>query len=122
MTTTIRPATGVGVRVGLVLAALLSLVDLVALVTTEHGGTTGVAVAVGGGVLAVATLAALPAGWRGAGWALRTVAATRLVACLASVPAFFDGGTAEEPVLVAAVTVVLAIVVAVLVLPRRGQA
>lgn len=122
MTTTARTTARAGVRIGLVLAALLSLVDLVALVTTEHGGTTGTVVAVGGGVLAVVTLAALPAGWRGAGWALRTVAATRLVACLASVPALVDGGSTEEPVLVAAVTVVLAVVVAVLVLPRRGQA
>ena len=106
------------VRTGLVLAALLALLDLVALIATEHGGAGGTVVAIAGAALGVATLAVLPAAWRGAAWALRTVAATRLVACLASVPAFVDGSTTEEPVLVAALTVVLAIVVAVLVLPR----
>ena len=118
MTTTSPSRTAPAVRIGLVLGALLALVDLVALVTTEHDGPGGPAVAVAGGLLAVLTLAAVPSGWRGAAWALTTVAVTRLVGALASVPVFFDDD-ADEPVVVAALTVVLAVAVAVLVLPRR---
>ncbi|TFV87414.1 hypothetical protein E4P38_14040 [Blastococcus sp. CT_GayMR16] len=78
----------------------------------------GTTIAVVGGLLALGTIGALPAAWRGAAWALRTVAATRLLGALTAVPAFFVDDVPAGMVLAAAVTVVVAIVVVVLVLPR----
>jgi len=122
MTATILspPRTGPAVRTGLALAVLLALADVAAGIALV-GDATGTAVAVFGGLMALATLGALPAAWRGTGWALRTVAATRLLGALTAVPAFFVDDVAPGLVLAAAVTVVAAIVVAVLVLPRGAR-
>lgn len=118
-----RRRTGPAVRTGLILAALLAIGDVVAGIATISGDAVGTAIAVFGGVAALVTLAALPAGWRGAEWALRTVAATRLLGALTAVPAFFVGDVPAALVIAAAVTVVLAVLVAVLVLrPARDRA
>jgi hypothetical protein len=112
-----RPRTSPAVRTGLVLAVLLALGDVAAGITTISGDAVGTSIAVFDVVLAIGTIGSIPAAWRGAAWALRTVAATRLLGALTAVPAFFVD---VEPgmVIAAAVTVVVAIVAAVLVLPR----
>jgi hypothetical protein len=112
-----RPRTSPAVRTGLVLAVLLALGDVAAGITTISGDAVGTSIAVFDVVLALVTVGSIPAAWRGAAWALRTVAATRLLGALTAVPAFFVD---VEPgmVIAAAVTVVVAIVAAVLVLPR----
>jgi hypothetical protein len=112
-----RPRTSPAVRTGLVLAVLLALGDVAAGITTISGDAVGTSIAVFDVVLALVTVGSIPAAWRGAAWALRTVAATRLLGALTAVPAFFVD---VEPgmVIAAAVTVVVAIVAVVLVLPR----
>jgi fluoride ion exporter CrcB/FEX len=112
------PRTSPAVRTGLVLAAVLAVGDVVAGITTISGDPVGTSVAVVDGLLALGTLGSIPAAWRGAAWALRTVAITRLLGALTAVPAFFVDDAPAGMVLAAAVTVVVAIVVAVLVLPR----
>jgi hypothetical protein len=122
MTATLaRPRTSPAVRTGLVLAVLLAGGGGAAGIALV-GDSTGTAVAMFGAVMALATLGALPQAWQGTAWALRTVAATRLLGALTAAPAFFVDDVPAGLVLVAAVTVVIAIIVAVLVLPRRTQA
>lgn len=113
------PSTDPAVRTGLGVAMLLAVTDVVVGITTISGDAVGNAVAVLVGVLAAATLVSLPAAWRGSARALRAVAVTRLIAAFTAVPAFFVDDVAPELVIAAAVTVVAALVVAVLVIPRR---
>ena len=113
-----RPRTSPAVRTGLVLAVLLAVGDVVAGITTISGDAVGTSIAVVDVVLAIGTVGSLPAAWRGTAWALRTVAVTRLLGALTAVPAFFVDDVAPEMVIAAAVTVVVAIVAVVLVLPR----
>ena len=117
-TTLSRPRTSPAVRTGLVLAVLLALGDVAAGITTISGDAAGTTVSVVDGLLALGTIGSLPAAWRGAAWALRTVASTRLLGAVTAVPAFFVDDVPAGLVLAAAVTVVVAIVAAVLVLPR----
>ena len=124
MTTATSPATvsrlhtSPAVRTGLVLAVLLALGDVAAGITTISGDAVGTSVAVVDGLLALGTLGSIPAAWRGTAWALRTVAATRLLGALTAVPAFFVDDVEPGMVIAAAVTVVVAIVAVVLVLSR----
>jgi hypothetical protein len=113
-----RPRTSPAVRTGLVLAVLLALGDVAAGITTISGDAVGTSIAVFDVVLAIGTIGSIPAAWRGAAWALRTVAATRLLGALTAVPAFFVDDVEPGMVIAAAVTVVVAIVAVVLVLPR----
>jgi hypothetical protein len=113
-----RPRTSPAVRTGLVLAVLLALGDVAAGITTISGDAVGTSIAVFDVVLAIGTIGSIPAAWRGATWALRTVAATRLLGALTAVPAFFVDDVEPGMVIAAAVTVVVAIVAVVLVLPR----
>jgi hypothetical protein len=113
-----RPRTSPAVRTGLVLAVLLALGDVAAGITTISGDAVGTSIAVFDVVLALVTVGSIPAAWRGAAWALRTVAATRLLGALTAVPAFFVDDVEPGMVIAAAVTVVVAIVAVVLVLPR----
>ena len=108
--------TGRGVRIGLGLAALLAVGDVAAGIVLFGGDPTSTAVAVFGWFMALATFAALPAGWRGAGRALRTVAVTRLLGALTAVPAYFVPGVPTGLVITAAVTVLAAVLAAVLIL------
>jgi hypothetical protein len=68
------------------------------------------------------TLLAIPFAWRGVNWGRTTVAATRVVAGLAVVPAFFDGELSAAAVIIAAIWLVLSLAVAVLLLtPSRSE-
>jgi hypothetical protein len=116
-----RPGTSPAVRTGLVLAVLLALGDIAAGITTISGDAFGTSIAIVDGLVALVMFGAFPAAWRGAAWALRTVAATRLLGALTTLPAFFVDDVAPGMVIAAAATVVVALVVVVLVYPRGNR-
>lgn len=80
-------------RIGLVLAGLLALTDLLSplyVQTPEGADGPPTAVLAVGVVLGLATLAALVPAWRsGSRPALRAVAGTRIVSAILALPAFF---------------------------------
>jgi hypothetical protein len=117
------PATRV--RVGLVLAALLGVGDVISAFFPTPDGQVGppLAIVLLGGVLGLATLAAVVVAWRtGRRGALRVIAATRVLSAISALPAFFvDIPPAIK--LLAAIAVVLTVVCVVLVLtPARRTA
>lgn len=112
------------IKAGLVLAVLLSLVDIVALGglageddPDTNGPPTGVLVA--GAILGVATLVAVFIAWRTqSATALRAVAGTRVISALLAVPAFFADDVPTVFIVAAAVMLVLAFVCVALLLSR----
>ena len=112
-------------RAGLVLAALLGLADVVSAFFPTPEGEVGppLPIVVLGGLLGVATLAAVAAAWRtGQRGMLRIVAATRVLSAISALPAFFVDISAALK-LVVAIGVVLTVVCVVLVLtPARRTA
>jgi len=114
-----------GTRVGLVLAAVLGLADVVSAFFPTPDGEIGppLPIVVLGGVLGLATLAAVAVAWRtGRRGALRIVAGTRVLSAISALPAFFVDVPAGLK-LVVAVAVVLTVVCVVLVLaPARRSA
>jgi hypothetical protein len=109
-------------RVGLVLAALLGVTDVVSAFFPTPDGEVGppLPIVVLGGVLGLATLAAVVVAWRaGRRGALRIVAGTRVLSAITALPAFFVDIPAGLKLAVAA-AVVLTVVCVVLVLsPAR---
>src|SRR3954468_24121584 len=92
------------IRVGLVLAALLGLVDVVSAFFPTPDGAIGppLPIVVLGGLLGVATLVAVVAAWRpGRRGALRIVAGTRVLSAITALPAFFVDVPALVKLLVA---------------------
>ncbi|HCT77923.1 MAG TPA: hypothetical protein DGG94_16490 [Micromonosporaceae bacterium] len=83
-----------GFKTGLVVCALLGLLDVAALAGMGMDGAPPVGVAIGGGVLGIVTLAATIPAWRGGRGAVLTVIASRLISILLGVPVFF---TDEAP-------------------------
>jgi hypothetical protein len=120
-TTLSPPRTSAAVRTGIVLAVILAISDIVGGIPLIGEDAFASTVAVFGWVMAIGTLVAVPAAWRGGETPRRTVVLTRLLGALTAVPAFFLADVATGLVLAAAATVLAAIVVAVLVLPRRAQ-
>ena len=114
-----------GTRAGLVLAAVLGLADVVSAFFPTPDGEIGppLPIVVLGGVLGLATLAAVAVAWRtGRRGALRIVAGTRVLSAISALPAFFVDVPAGLK-LVVAVAVVLTVVCVVLVLaPARRSA
>ena len=112
-------------RAGLVLAALLGLADVISAFFPTPEGEVGppLPIVVLGGLLGVATLAAVAGAWRtGQRGMLRIVAATRVLSAISALPAFFVDIPAALK-LVVAVGVVLTVVCVVLVLtPARRTA
>jgi hypothetical protein len=110
-------------RAGLVLAALLGLVDVVSAFFPTPEGEVGppLPIVVLGGLLGVATLAAVAAAWRtGQRGMLRIVAATRVLSAISALPAFFvDIPAALKLVVAVAVVLTVACVVLVLTPARR---
>jgi hypothetical protein len=79
-------------KIGLVIAAVLGLGDLLSLLGPTPDGQEGppFAVLVLGTLLGLVTLAAIVPAWRtGSRVALRVVAGTRILSALTSIPAFF---------------------------------
>jgi hypothetical protein len=112
-------------RVGLALAALLGVADVVSAFFPTPDGEVGppLPIVLLGGVIGLATLAAVVVGWRSGGrGALRIVAGTRVLSAITALPAFFVDVPAWLK-LVVAVAVVLTVVCVVLVLsPARQSA
>lgn len=105
-----RPS--VAVRIGLVLAALLTVND--ALLVSQQIGD-GDPVVIGILVCAVATAVAVPFAWRGTSAGRHTVVATRVLSALTGLPAFFVTDVPAVGVVMAAIGMVLALIVAALV-------
>jgi hypothetical protein len=79
-------------KIGLVLAGLLALSDVLSILGPTPDGQEGppFAVLLLGCLLGVVTLAAIVPAWRsGSRTALRVVAGTRILSALLSIPAFF---------------------------------
>ena len=112
-------------RVGLVLAALLGIADLIAMFFPTPDGEVGppFPILLLSGVLGVVTLVAVVMAWRtGRRGALRVTAGARVLSAITTLPAFF----VDIPpglMLFAAVSVVLTVICVVLVLaPARRTA
>ena len=109
-------------RAGLVLAALLGVADVVSAFFPTPDGEPGppLPIVVLGGLIGLATLAAVVPAWRtGRRGALRVVAGTRVLSAISALPAFFVDVPAWLK-LATAVAVVLTVVCVVLVLsPTR---
>lgn len=104
-------------RVGLVVASAIAVIELVGtLVGLADSEGIGLAIGVVTAVLAVATLALAPLAWRGRRGPAIGVAATRVVASLAGLPAFFLPEVPPAGVIAAATGIVLAAGVAICVL------
>ena len=112
-------------RVGLVLAALLAVGDVVSAFFPTPDGVVGppLPIVVLGGLLGIATLAAVVAAWRsGRRAALWTVAGTRVLSALTALPAFFVDVPALVRLLVAVFVVLTVVSVALVVAPARRAA
>ena len=121
-TTTLSPTTtrttSIAQRIGLVLAALLGVLDIgnaISQWTDNSADPTAWA----GAAFGVATLVLIPFAWRGRGGALIAVAVLRILSGLLGLPAFFIPGVPAPFVIAAAVGIVLAVVAAVLILVRK---
>jgi len=115
-----RPRTAVAYRVGLALAALLSLGDIVGGATQLGAGAMlPVEVAVFAIVMGVLSLVLVPLAWRGASWAVWALVATRALSAAGALPAFFVGGVPIEGIVSASATIVVTIVCIVLILAKR---
>jgi hypothetical protein len=125
MSSALSPPVTTRTRVGLVIAALLGVADVISAFFPTPEGVVGppLPIVLLGGLLGVATLAAVVVAWRtGRRGALRIVAGTRVLSAISALPAFF---VEIQPAvkLIVAVAVVLTVVCVVLVLaPARGAA
>jgi hypothetical protein len=113
-------------KVGLVLAGLLSLGDLVGpfTVPTNSADDAGppMAVLIASAVLGVVTLIAIFYTWRsGDRVSARVVAGSRILSALTSLPAFFVGDVAAGVVVTVAASVVVTILAVGLVLARPAE-
>lgn len=116
--TTTRRLTSTPSRVGLILAAVLAIGDIVAY-ATQAILTYGEPISIFMLVAGVVTLVAIPFGWRGSTAALWVVAVFRVLSSLTGLPAFFFPGVPAPFVITAAVGILLAVLVAVLLFIRR---
>jgi hypothetical protein len=119
--TATRAAASTRNKVGLVLAALLGLADLVGMLATPEpaSGEQGppAAVLVAGGVLGIVTIAAAVWTWRtGNRVGSRVVAAARVLSAVSALPAFFVEDVPPGLVAMASAGVVLTVVTVWLVL------
>jgi hypothetical protein len=122
MSSTLSPPVTTRTRVGLVIAALLGVADVISAFFPTPEGVVGppLPIVLLGGLLGVATLAAVVVAWRtGRRGALRIVAGTRVLSAITALPGFFVDIPAWLKLLTA-VFVVLTVVCVVLVLaPAR---
>jgi hypothetical protein len=102
-----------GARVALVLAALLSVLDI--LVSVGELGTYLVQ-PIGLIIAGVLTIVAVPFAWRGRQSARVTVAVTRMLSALSTLPVYFDAETRGVPQIVATVWIFISVLITVLML------
>jgi len=107
-------------RIGIALATLLGIADVV-LGATQLGPDAlfPIELAVGVIVLGVATLVAVPFAWRGATWAVWVIVVTRLLSGLSPIPGFFEAGVPAEAISLAVATILLNLAAVVFVLFRK---
>jgi hypothetical protein len=119
----VRPATTVrrrtlAARVGLVLAALLAVLQLLTFVPQFADEVVLPAVFTALNVLA---LVLVPLAWRGTRWVRGVVIAVTLASALSATPAFFIPDLPVAAVVAASVGIVLAVLVTVLILVGPGR-
>lgn len=104
---------------GLVILAVLSLVDIADLAVTD-GEHPPYSIAIAGAVLGAASLVLVAVAWRGRRWALAPLVALRALSALSTVPAFVVG---EVPTaaLVLAAAIVAVTVVGILLVARPAR-
>jgi hypothetical protein len=113
-------------KIGLVLATVLGLGDIVGLfaIPSPAAGEEGppVAVLIAAGILGVITLIAVVWTWRGGDRvAARIVAGTRILSAVTSLPVFFVGDVPAGLMAVASVGIVLTLIAVWLVLSRPSN-
>ncbi len=99
---------------GLVVLAVLSLVDIIDLAVTD-GEHPPYSIAIAGAALGFASLILVAYTWRGRRWAVAPLVVLRSLSALSAVPAFVVGSVPAAAVVLAAATVGLTIVGVVLV-------
>lgn len=112
-----RRAHGGVLRTGLVIAAILGVLDVAGGVMQlgDSAGLLPSGVAAALIVLGAVTVVLVPVAWRGARWAGWTIAAARGASALTGLPAFFVPGVPAGAVIAASVGILLAVVVAALI-------
>ena len=108
-------------KIGLVVLGLLSVGDLATPFVTD-GDTPPMWVALISLALGLASLACLPAAWRGRRPALLGLFGTRLLSAVLAIPAFFVDDVPGDVVALVGVTVALTVVGVVLVLAGTRRA
>lgn len=107
-------------RAGLVILALLSLVDVAGPLMTD-GDNPPMEIALAGAALGVASLVCVVLAWRGMTRAVLPLAALRLLSALTAVPAFFISDVPPAIRGLAAVLVLLTVAGVALVVGSRGR-
>jgi hypothetical protein len=109
-------------RIGLAIAVLLGLADIVSAFQPTPDGEAGppYIILLISGILGVVTLAAIVPAWRGNRTAARVVVGARILSALTSLPAFFVDIPAGLMVAVS-VSIVLTVVCAVLILAPANE-
>ncbi len=102
--------------IGLVLAGLFALMDVIPLPAGD-GEHPPVAVVIAGAVLGLITLVGIVPAWRGSRAGVVAVIVTRLLSALTAVPAFFVEGVPGPAVGAAAAGIVLTLVCVALLAP-----
>jgi hypothetical protein len=108
-------------RFGLVLLGLLAVADLATPFATD-GDHPPMWVAVISLALGLASLACLPAAWRGRRSAMLGLFGTRLLSAVLALPAFFVDDVPEEVVTIVGVTIALTVLGVVLALAGTRRA
>ncbi|GAA4557614.1 hypothetical protein [Planotetraspora kaengkrachanensis] len=103
-------------RWGLVIAAMCAGSDIAVSVHRLPSGSVTPAVVLG---LAVLTLAAIPAAWRGAVWARNTVVSAQALTAVTGVPAFVLPAVPPLDVVISAARLGVAVAVAALLLTAQ---
>lgn len=122
LTTQAPRTTGTAVRVGLALAALLGILDIIGGLS-QFGSDVLLPAAVAATIigLGVITVGLVPFAWRGAGWASWTIICLRVLSALTALPAFFVSGVPVVAVIMATVTIAVTVLAIALIL-MRGRA
>jgi hypothetical protein len=107
-------------RVGLILLAVLSALDLIGPLLTD-GEHPPMAVALVGAALGLASIALVVSAWRGATRAVWPLVGLRVVSALSAVPAFFVSDVPVAAVAAAAAVAALTVLGVVLVLPATRR-
>lgn len=110
---------GTVVTVGLVIAGLLGVSDLIALVATPEGPP--VAVLAICAALGALTLTGVFFAWRGSRAGLVTVIVTRLLSALAAVPAFIADDVPSGAVQMATIGIVITLLTVAMLMPALGR-